>query len=170
MNRDEANKELIRLVEIDYQRTATFITGVLATSSGLRGWAVTIWLAVTGLAFGRSEPALAALAAIVAAAFYVVDGYHAWLYGQGLRHALHLEDISERYFNSLGRDFDDNEAQLELDVALQSHRFGVYHYLSEPSLRDLRYVRPLVVFRVFYPLLFLVAVVAAFAIKLGAQT
>ena len=167
MNRETANKELVRLLELDYERTASFITGVVGTSTSLRGWAVTIWLAVTGLAFDRGEPALAGLAAIVALAFFLVDGYHAWLYGQALAHAIKVERISALYYGALGGGLDDDDAQLDLQVGLESHRFGVYRDFRHFSIGALRYVRPQVVFRVFYPLLAVVALASAIALYLG---
>src|SRR5437868_1929488 len=65
--------ELKRLIELEYERTSKFIDGVIATTATIRGWAVTIWLAVVGVAFDRSVWELGVLAAIVAAVFMVID-------------------------------------------------------------------------------------------------
>jgi hypothetical protein len=167
VNREQANKELVRLLELDYERTASFISGVVGTSASLRGWAVTIWLAVIGLAIDRGEAAVAGLAALVAVAFFVVDGYHAWVYGQAVVHASELEQISALHYDALGRGLEDEDAQLDLQVGLESHRFGMYRNFRRFTVSDLLYVRPHVIFRVFYPLLALAALVSAAGLYIG---
>jgi hypothetical protein len=158
---DASQKELVRLVELDYERTATFINGVTATASTIRGWAVTIWLAIIGVSLNEGRWQLAILAAVVAATFLLIDAYHAWLYGEALDHAVALERLSGRYYESLGRGLDDEDVAVDLAVELQTHRFGVYRNLRQFTFRDILFVKPRVFFRVFYPVLVAVAVVIA---------
>jgi hypothetical protein len=157
----DRRKELVRLVELDYERTATFINGVTSTAATIRGWAITIWLAVVGVALDRGLWQVALLAAAAASVFLLVDGYHAWLYGEALAHASALERLSGRYYDSLGRGSDDEELELDLRVDLESHRFGMYRTFRKFRLRDLLFAKPTVFFRGFYPLLIGVAVVVA---------
>ncbi len=158
---DDTQKEMVRLVELDYERTAQFINGIISTTATIRGWAVTIWLAIIGVAVDRGQGLLALVAAVVVFAFLLIDGYHAWLYREALIHATALERLSGRYYDSLGRGLDDEDIELDLRVALESHRFGMYRNLKQFRLNDLRFVRPAIFFQVFYPMLVVLAVVVA---------
>ena len=128
------------------------------TGVTIRGWAITIWLALLGIAFSQGHWELGLLAAAVALVFSVIDGYHAWLYGEALARANQLERLSAAYYDSFGRLADDEEAATDLQVDLEAHRFGLYRNFKRFRLRDLAFVRPTVFFRLFYPLLFAVAV------------
>lgn len=163
---DERQKELLRLVELDYARTSKFIEGLVATGATLRGWAITIWLAVLGVAFDRNTWELAALAAIVILVFAVVDGYHAWLYREAFEHARSLERISSSYYKSLGRGADDPDAKLDLREELEAHRFGLYANLRRFAPRTLLHARPAVFFWFLYPFLALVGAASALFIGL----
>ena len=149
-------EKLAKLIDVEYERTAKFIDGITGTTATIRGWAVTIWLAVIGVAFGQSTWELAGLAAVVAAVFFVIDGYHAWLYGEALSRANELERLNAAYYDSFGRSAGDKDAERDLRVRLQAHRFGLYRNFIRFRLRDLLFVRPWVFFRLFYPLLVLV--------------
>jgi hypothetical protein len=154
-------KELKRLVELEYDRTAKFVDGLISTQATVRGWAVTIWLAVLGVGFDRSVWELSALAAIVAVVFMIIDAYHAWLYGEALTLANELERIQGAAYDAVGRRATDPDADKDLRTRLESHRFGLYRNLKRFRPRDLLYARPRVFFYFFYPLLALVGVGAA---------
>jgi len=158
--------ELIRLVELEYDRTAKFIDGVIATGATIRGWAVTIWLAVIGVAFDRSVWELGVLAVLVAAVFLVIDGDHAWLYGEAMARANELERLEASSYDAAGRRAGDPDAARDLRERLEAHRFGLYRNFKRFRFRDLWFVRPTVFFRVFYPFLALVGVAAAVFIAL----
>ncbi len=133
-----ATKELVRLVELDYERTAKFIEGVIGTSAAIRGLLVTAWLAVVTLAVNTSRWALAAVSLAVVIVFGLVDAYHSWLYHQALQHAIELESISRTYYAALARGGDDPDAEEDLEVHLQAHRLGVYSNLRRFRMKDLR--------------------------------
>jgi hypothetical protein len=151
----------VRLVELEYERTAKFIDGVISTSVTVRGWAITIWLAVVGVALTSNAWELAILAALVVFVFAFIDAYHAWLYWEALRRANELERLAGAYYETLGRNAEDEDAEIDLRVRLESHRFGLYRNFKRFRLRDLRFARPPIFFRVFYPILILTAIGAA---------
>ena len=157
-------EKLAGLVNVEYERTAKFIDGVTSTTATIRGWAVTIWLAVLGVAFSQSVWELAALAAAVALTFFVIDGYHAWLYGEALARANELERLSGAYYDSFGRLAGDVDAETDLRIRLETHVFGLYRNFKRFRAKDLWYVRPWVFFRLFYPLLVTIGVGAALLI------
>src|ERR1700759_2127787 len=74
--------ELVRLIERDYDQTAEFIRSVVSTILTTRGWCVTVWLAVLGLAIDHSSVGLAILAAFLLFPFGLLDAYHSWLYSE----------------------------------------------------------------------------------------
>jgi hypothetical protein len=159
--------KLVELIDMEYERTSKFIDGVTSTTATIRGWAVTIWLAVLGVAFSQSLWELGLLAIVVALVFYVIDGYHAWLYGEALARANDLERITAANYDSYGRSAGDAEADTDLRVRLEAHRFGLYRNFKQFVPRDLWYVRPTVFFRLFYPLLVVGGIAAALFLGLG---
>jgi hypothetical protein len=158
---------LLIAVQAEYKRTGEFIDGITTASATVRGLGVTIWLALLGVAFDRSLWELGVLAAITATIFWLIDGYHAWLYGEAFRAALELELIQAAAYAAKGRLAGQARGELEARARLQAHQFGLYRNFKRFRLKDLRYVRPYVFFRLFYP--FLVAVGAAAAIFLAAH-
>jgi hypothetical protein len=158
MTNDEA---LLTIVEAEYKRTGEFIDGITSASATARGLGVTIWLALIGVAFDRSLWELGVLAAITAIVFWLIDGYHAWLYGEAFRLALELELIQAAAYAAKGRLAGQARGALEARARLQAHQFGLYRNFKRFRLRDLLYVRPYVFFRLFYPFLVAVGVCAA---------
>ena len=75
-------------------------------------------------------------------------------------HAAKLERLSGKYFDSLGRGAADEEVELDFEVALQAHRFGMYRNFRRFRLKDLLFVKPYVFFRGFYPFLIATALLA----------
>jgi hypothetical protein len=157
--------ELLRQIEAEYDRTSKFIDGITTTSATIRGLGVTIWLAMLGIAADHSLWELGALAAATAAMFWLVDGYHAWLYGEAFDLALELELIQAAAYNAKGRLAGSSRADRDLKARLQAHQFGLYRNFKRFRVRDLRHVGPNVFFRLFYP--FLVAVGIGAAVFLG---
>lgn len=77
---DGRRREMMRLVERDYDQASDFIRSIAGTISTTRGWSVTVWLAVLGVAISQSSAALAALAGVVLLPFLLLDLYYSWLY------------------------------------------------------------------------------------------
>ena len=126
-------KELVRLVELDYDRTAKFIDGVLGTSATIRTLLITAWVAVLTLAFDTSRWALGAISFAIIVVFGVLDAYHSALYQHALNHAVERESASQSYYETLifGDDYPDASANLIADLELQE--FGVYRNIHKVS-------------------------------------
>jgi hypothetical protein len=88
---EKSDKERIRLVEAELAQTNDFVKGVIATCAAIRGSAITVWLALLGFAVQQDLAELGFLAAIVASVFYLVDGYHGWLYAEASKHGRVVE-------------------------------------------------------------------------------
>jgi hypothetical protein len=153
-------KELVRLVELDYDRTAKFIDGVLGTSATIRSLLITAWVAVLTLAFDTSRWALGAMSFAIIVVFGVLDAYHSTLYQRALTHAVERESASQGYYETLifGDDYPDARANLMSDLELQE--FGVYRNIHKVSIPDLRSARPQTLFSVMYPALLAVSLIA----------
>ena len=155
-------KELIRVIELDYDRTAKVIDGVLGTSATIRGLLITAWVAVITLAFDVTRWALAAISIAIVVIFGLLDAYHSCLYQEALGHAEELEGISQAYYSAIALGEDDPDADFDLQVSLQAYanRFGVYHSLHRFTAKDLRFARPRIFFTILYPALLAVSVIS----------
>jgi hypothetical protein len=154
-------KELVRIVELDYDRTAKFIAGVIGTSTTIRGILLTAWVAVITLAFDTGDWTIAAASFAIVVVLGVLDAYHSWLYNQGLGHAVELEDLSRAYHRALSRGGDDPDADVDFAVKLQDDPYGLYHSLRKFQWKDLGEVRPRIFFQVLYPALLAISIIAA---------
>lgn len=148
---NDNERERVRLVEVDYANTSDFIKSVVTISSTIRGVAVTIWLALLGFSVQQGLWELAVLAAIVAAVFWLLDGFHGWLYAEALTHARAAEKVTSLYFNALSRGEDNKRALTDFRAELRSHRFGLYNNIRAFRPRDLLMARPRVFYVVLYP-------------------
>lgn len=154
----KTEKERVRLVEADLALTNDFLKGVLATGTGLRGSAITIWLALVGFAFQQPLAELGLLAAIVAVVFLVADGYHGWLYSEAAKHARALERTLSIYYDALSRSEDDEDALLDFRKELRVRRFGLFLNLKDRfRLTDIASARPQLAYRLVYPALVVIA-------------
>lgn len=162
---DKAQAELLRLVEVEYDRTSKFIEGTVGIVTTVRGWAVTVWLALLGAALSEKLWEISVLAAVAPLVFMLVDAYHGSLYNQALLHAKDLERITGRHYAALSRGAAHSYAELNAQVALASHKYGLYSNLREFRWSDLLRSRPRVFVRVFYPVM--IALGAVVAIALG---
>ena len=147
----DSEKERLRLVELDYDRTSDFIKSVVATAGAIRGLAITIWLGLVGFALQQDLWELGALASVVAVLFLFLDGYHGWLYEEAMKHARAAEAVTSRYYNALSRGDDDPDALVDFRVQLRIHRFGLWSSLRHFAVRDLLIARPPLLYRVLYP-------------------
>lgn len=166
MSEDPRIAELVRLVERDYDQTAEFIRSVVGTTLTTRGWCVTVWLAVLGLAIDHGSVGLAALAAFILTPFGLLDAYHSWLYSEALKHARALEQLSTSYYAAVESGEDDEDLIFDFEAALGSHRFGLYGNFKRFQLPEIRNARPELVFRWFYPGLAAAALVSAVLIAI----
>jgi len=155
--------ELLRLVELDYQRTADFISGLMQRQVTTRGLAVTVWAAVLGIAFDHSLWELGALAAVSVLVFLFLDGYYTVLYMDARKHASDLEEITADYYKSVIR-----KGSTYLMERLHDYKFGLYGSLKAFRLGELLepQIRQRVMYRYFYPFLALAALVATILIAL----
>jgi hypothetical protein len=165
-------RELVRLVELDYERTTKFIEGVIGTAGTARSLLLTAWSAVIALAFDTSRWTLAAAGFVIVVVSGLLDVYHSWVYNQALGQATKLEEISQQYHTTLARGADDPYSQIDLKVALNHHHFGVYSNIHEFSWKKLSWqaFRPKVFFQVLYPGLLLVSIVVAAVLASTATT
>jgi hypothetical protein len=159
-------KELLRLVERDYDQTGEFIRSIVGTISTTRGWSVTVWLALLGVAINQSSPALAVLAAFVLLPFGLLDAYHSWLYSEALKHARSIERLSAAYYSAVEMGEDDEDLILDFEEMIGSHRFGLYRNFKRFQWPEIRRARPALVFQYFYPGLILSGFIAAGLISL----
>ncbi len=156
---------VLKLIDLDYERTSAFIESIVGTGTTIRGWGVTLWLGLLGFAVDRHRWQLAALAGAVTVAIALADAYHASLYRQALDHARMAENITSRYFAMLHHGDDDPDAERDLRVQLAGYRYGLYTNLWRFRLRDVWNAPPVAFFRVIYPLLVAGAAAAAIYIK-----
>jgi hypothetical protein len=153
--------QLFKQIADDQDRTSKFIDGNTTTTIAVRGWAITIWLAVLGVAFSSKLWELAALDVLVIAVFAIIDGYHLSLYTEALLHAKRLEWISYLRYVAITSGALDPDAQADLDKALELFKIGIYSNLRRFKLPDVWYAEPTVFVRYMYPFLALAAVAAA---------
>lgn len=155
-------KELVRIVELDSERTAKFIEGVIGTSATLRGILLTAWVAVITLAFDTGRWTLAAASFGIVVVFGVLDAYHSWLYYQALGHAVKLEELSGWYHRALAKGLDKPRDDIDFQVKLQDDPFGLYNSLQGKfTWKDLGKARPQIFFQVLYPGLLAISIIAS---------
>lgn len=136
MNDDE-RREMLRLVELEYDRTTKFIEGAVGTTTSLRGWAITVWAGLIGVALSAKLPSLTVLAVLAVIAFAFVDFYYTSLYQQTLRRARQLERITNEHFDVLARGADNARLKPEADAALAAHSYGLYTNMRAVGRREL---------------------------------
>jgi hypothetical protein len=162
-----SQEEILRLIQLDLDRTGSFIAGLMERQAAARGLAVTIWAAVLGFAFDRLAWELGLLAAAAVVVFSFLDGYYTLLYMDAREHSGRLENIVAAYCKSLVRP-DDEDTVEDLQVDLEAYQFGLYRRLTLFRVKDLLKVRKRVMFRVFYPFLAIAAVLACILIGVRA--
>ena len=162
---DNTRKEIVRELELDYEKTTKAIEGVVSSSFTIRGWGMTLIAALIGLSFQNKLWPLSALAVVVILLLALVDGYHSWLYAKVLQHANNIETILRYYYAFLARGDVDPQAKRDFEVKIESHRFGRYSEINQKfSLADLRDAPPRLVLVVLYGTLLACAVAAGILI------
>ncbi len=155
--KDADRKEMLQLVEAEYDRTTKFIEGTVGTTTSIRGWAITVWAALLGAAFSTKLPVLAYLGFLAVVAFALVDTYYSSLYVQTLTRARELERITNEHFDALARGEDNPRLRPAADAALAAHSYGLY-----TNMRVVAWKKPQMFFWI-YMALALIAIVAGVA-------
>jgi hypothetical protein len=78
MNALDQQRELIRLLELDYEKTTKLNEGFVSSGFTIRGWGVALTSALIGLTVQAHLWPIAALAAVLAILIALIDGYHSW--------------------------------------------------------------------------------------------
>lgn len=130
-------ERLVALLRLDYDRTNDFIQGVLSTINTLRGWAITLTVALVGFAFERNAWLLSLMASFVLLLFAYLDVYHSWLYSAAVRHAGDLENAIGSYHRFLAQADDDEMAILDFEADVKGHTFGLLRVLRRPAFRGM---------------------------------
>jgi hypothetical protein len=161
-------KTAIALLQVDYERTTKFIEGVVSTSASIRGWTITLTVALLGIAFERQSWALGLGAIFLILLFGLVDGYHSWLYAEALRHAQSAETTLSRYYASVVGDGDPG-LQREFDVQVRTHRFGPFVNLRRFTFNSLKDARPRILLLTLYGSLVAIAGVATVIVAIAGR-
>jgi hypothetical protein len=161
VTKDKTQAELLRLVELDYEKTTKLTEGTISSGFTIRGWAITLTSALIGLAFQARLWQVAMLAAFLVLLFALVDGYHSWLYARALKQTASIEGILSAYFARLARGKDDPDATSEFEAALLAHQFGRFSQTQQFTLRSLWEARPKAVLLPLYAALLCGALVGA---------
>jgi hypothetical protein len=97
------------------------------TSGGqLRAVGIAAWGIVFAASLQARSVTIAILAAALAMAFAVVDGYHSALYRQTLERAREIEGLLGDYHKTLGIHAATNREIVRTRAKLEQHRFGVH--------------------------------------------
>ena len=137
--------EMLRLAQLDYERTSNFIDAQVQMSSTIRGWAVTVWVAVVGFSLDRHNSTLALIAAVSVVVLGLVDAYYWALYVQARDHGENLEQITSMYKRFLSRGSDSARAEIEFDAKIVAYSFGLLQSLHpvDPKHLLLAFRRPI---------------------------
>lgn len=157
--------ELVRLLELDYDKTTELIEGVIGSSFTIRGWGIALVSALIGLTFQSQRWEVAGLASIITLLIAFLDAYHSWLYCQILRHAAIIEHVLSLYYAYLARGDDDRGAERDFQVALLAHHFGRFTEVQKKfHFGALGEIRPRAVILFLYMTLLTCVVVSGVAV------
>ncbi|HET6845151.1 MAG TPA: hypothetical protein VFK06_26210 [Candidatus Angelobacter sp.] len=155
---EATQKELVRVLELDYEKTTKVIEGITTSSFTIRGWGITLSSALIGLTFQTQHWEIAVLAAVVTLLIAFVDGYHSWLYAKVLQHANRIETVMRYYYAFLARGDVDDQARTDFLGKLLAHRFGRFTEIRKGfTFSDLREARPRYVIVTLYATLLVCA-------------
>lgn len=160
MNADTI-KELVRVLEVDYEKTTKQIESIISSSFTIRGWAIALSSALIGLTFQAQHWEIAVLAIAVTLLLAFVDGYHSWLYAKVLQHANNIETVMRYYYAYLSRGDVDNQARIDFLGKILAHRFGRFTEIRKGfTFSNLREARPRYVIITLYGTLLACATVS----------
>lgn len=127
---DEVERQLVDLVRGDYDATQRALSGFVTSGGQLRAIGIGAWGVVFAVAVQSESRLVACIAALLAAGFAVIDGYHSALYRQTLKRARTLEELLGNYYSSLGISAANPRKVLRARAALEQHRFGVHRNMQ----------------------------------------
>jgi len=157
----ETQKELLRLTELQYDRSTRLTDALQTQLFTIRGWAITLWVGIAGFAVQQHRWDLAALDALVSCLFALVDAQHGVLSQRARDSAVEAEHITASYFTALTLGVDSPGARREFVEAVSSHQFGLYEQLAGFRMSDLLQVSLWSGLRTMYVILFGAALVLA---------
>lgn len=157
----ETQKELVRVLELDYEKTTEVIESIIGSSFTIRGWGIALSSALIGLTFQVQRWEISALALVVTLLVAFVDGYHSWLYAKVLQHANRIEEVVRSYYAFLARGDVDEETETEFQAKIMAHRFGRFAEIHKGfTFSSLREARPRYVILTLYATLLICAAVS----------
>jgi hypothetical protein len=127
---DTLERQLVHLVQVDYDATQRALSGFVSSGAQLRAIGIGARGVVFAVAVQASSWVVALVAALLAAGFAVIDGYHSALYRQSLKRARELEELLGNYHNSLGIHASNPREVLRARAALEQNRFGVHRSMK----------------------------------------
>jgi len=158
---DDTIKELVRVLEVDYEKTTKAIDGIISSSFTIRGWGIALSSALIGLTFQAQHWEIAALAVVVTLLIALADGYHSFLYGRVLLHANKIEEVMRLYFAYLARGDVDEQTKLDFLGKIMAHRFGRFTEIQKGfQFSNLREAQPRLVIVTLYATLMGCAIVS----------
>lgn len=167
---DLDHKELLRLLELDYEKTTKSIEGVIGTTFTIRGWGITLVSALIGFTFQTRRWEISVLAAAITFLIAAMDGYHSWIYAKLLQQAHNVERVLKLYYAALARGEDDPQATRDYNVAILAHRFGRFAEVQRFGFHAFREIRPRVIFFGLYGTLFAAAGLAFTLVRVAEPT
>jgi hypothetical protein len=126
----DAVRQMVELVGVDYDATQRALSGFVNSSGQLRAIGIGAWGVVFAVALQSESRVVAIIAALLAAGFAIIDGYHSALYRQTLRRARTLEEILGDYYISLGIGATNPQKALRARARLEQHRLGVHRSMQ----------------------------------------
>jgi len=87
---DAVEGQLVELVKADYDATQRALSGFVTSGGQLRAIGIGAWGVVFAVAVSVESSLVAAIAALLAGGFAIIDGYHSALYRQTLERARDL--------------------------------------------------------------------------------
>jgi hypothetical protein len=155
---DVVRKELVRLLERERDLGSKFVEGVVGNSFAVRGWAITAWGVLLGLAVNKASWEFGLLALVVVAAFAAADLYYSWLYATALDYVRSIEVLTSSYYKSLARESLDPDAGSDLERDLMVFNLGLFSNFPAFRVKNLKRVATRWFFRVTYPALVAIAI------------
>lgn len=160
---DDVERQLVDLVRADYDATQRALSGFVSSGGQLRAIGIGAWGVVFAVAVQAESGLVAGVAALLAAGFAIIDGYHSALYRQTLERARDLEEILGNYHNSLGIYAANPGKVLRARARLEQHRFGVHRGMRPINQMDRWWLpRPIRVTWIYAVLIALAVGVAAY--------
>jgi hypothetical protein len=153
-------RELVAFIERDYaiaqEATGSVENAVVAS----RSIGFTLMAALLGVGLSQKSWAVAGLAAVAGAAVYIIDGYYSWQAEQRKDYLRGLERALGAYYMAVERAPNNQWELNNLAIRLAGVRIGANSQIRQFTTRDVRFNKPMMLFKVLYPVLIIAALVA----------